>query len=352
MFKLHDGVGRLGSFRTGSGVEVLTPSFVFASRSGFVPSLTSETLCQHVGEGDAIMVAVCVRDVADVGVSLLEGRGYAKFCGFDRTMATVVLPEDVFAPFAASKISKKRALVASAKGHSSISPAQYAALANAVQADLIAFPSNEPEFDGSVKSQEKSVNGTLQFMDACRPSLKDVAAKAMLGVIQGGAHAKLRTWSTEQIRDRSPFGFVLGGLSRCSDSAAVEAAVKGSFALLPRDKLRIVAGAWNLEQTKRMVEAGADFVVSSFPMDRASAGFAILDNNEETNVNLEEFKVDRKPIDGSCECFTCKNHTRGYIQHLLATKEMLATTLLTIHNAWKFQRMFKHLRQQMFNPAK
>ncbi len=355
MFHLHDGSGRLGSFRSSqSGAEVSTPCFVLPSRSGFVPSLTSETLARHVAENEAVAVAVCLRDVADVGVQLLEHTGgYAKFCGFDeKNTVVLVVSEDVFAPFAAAKISKKRVLMASTKGHTSVNPPLFAELANAVHADLLSFPSNEPEFEGSAKSLDKSVNGTLQFMDASRPLLSDNVARVALGVVQGGAQGKLRTWSTEQIRDRSPFGFVLGGLSRSADFGAVEAAVRSSCAMLPRDKLRVVAGTWNEEQTKRLVDAGADFVISSFPLDRAAAGIATLDGGEELDLNLEVHTLDRKPVDEKCACFACRNHTRGYIHHLLATKEMLATTLLTIHNLWRFQRMFKHMRQQMFNPPK
>ena len=34
------------------------------------------------------------------------------------------------------------------------------------------------------------------------------------------------------------------------------------------------------------------------------------------------------PIDPQCDCFACANHTRGYINHLIKTKELLADILL------------------------
>jgi len=37
------------------------------------------------------------------------------------------------------------------------------------------------------------------------------------------------------------------------------------------------------------------------------------------------------PID-SCDCYTCTHYTRAYLHHLFKAKEMLASTLCTIHN--------------------
>lgn len=37
-----------------------------------------------------------------------------------------------------------------------------------------------------------------------------------------------------------------------------------------------------------------------------------------------------KPIKDSCTCLTCKKHTRSYIHHLLISKELLGSILLTM----------------------
>ena len=35
-----------------------------------------------------------------------------------------------------------------------------------------------------------------------------------------------------------------------------------------------------------------------------------------------EFKEDIKPIDETCSCYTCKNFTRAYLNHLLRAGEI------------------------------
>ena len=39
-----------------------------------------------------------------------------------------------------------------------------------------------------------------------------------------------------------------------------------------------------------------------------------------------------RPIEDDCDCSTCAHHTRAYLHHLFKAKEMLASTLATIHN--------------------
>jgi queuine tRNA-ribosyltransferase len=59
------------------------------------------------------------------------------------------------------------------------------------------------------------------------------------------------------------------------------------------------------------------------------------------------FKVDTAPLNASCECYTCKNHHRAYIHHLLSAKEMLAWTLLQIHNHHTMDNFFSGIRDSI-----
>ena len=50
------------------------------------------------------------------------------------------------------------------------------------------------------------------------------------------------------------------------------------------------------------------------------------------------------PLDEECECFSCKRHTRGYINHLLITNELLAPTLLMLHNLHHAKDLLKQVK--------
>lgn len=49
------------------------------------------------------------------------------------------------------------------------------------------------------------------------------------------------------------------------------------------------------------------------------------------NVTRAEFKRDFSPLVEGCGCYTCQHYTK-HIHHLFKAKEMLSSTLCTIHN--------------------
>lgn len=54
--------------------------------------------------------------------------------------------------------------------------------------------------------------------------------------------------------------------------------------------------------------------------------------------------ADLSPLTPDCQCYTCRKHHRAYVQHLLSAKEMLAWTLLQIHNHHVMDRFFAGIR--------
>ena len=53
------------------------------------------------------------------------------------------------------------------------------------------------------------------------------------------------------------------------------------------------------------------------------------------------------PLQEGCTCYTCKNHHRAYIQHLLSAKEMLAWVLLQLHNHHVVDEFFTGVRESI-----
>ncbi len=57
------------------------------------------------------------------------------------------------------------------------------------------------------------------------------------------------------------------------------------------------------------------------------------------------------PLSPNCDCFTCTRYHRAYVHHLLQAKEMLAWTLLQIHNLSVMDRFFDACRKSIANGA-
>ena len=62
------------------------------------------------------------------------------------------------------------------------------------------------------------------------------------------------------------------------------------------------------------------------------------------NMMNATFARDERPIDKGCDCYTCKNFSRAYIRHLIVAKELLAGTLLSIHNLRALIRLVEEIR--------
>jgi len=56
-----------------------------------------------------------------------------------------------------------------------------------------------------------------------------------------------------------------------------------------------------------------------------------------------------RPISENCSCYTCQNHSRAYIRHLIQAKEMLAGTLISIHNIHTLLSLARQLREAIIN---
>ena len=90
---------------------------------------------------------------------------------------------------------------------------------------------------------------------------------------------------------------------------------------------------------------GMDAFTVAFITDATDAGIALnfvfpapSDANFEEPLPLgvdmwsSTFAHDVSPILWDCQCYTCTNHHRAFVQHLLNAKEMLGWVLLQLHN--------------------
>ncbi|MDP1779878.1 MAG: tRNA-guanine transglycosylase, partial [Anaerolineales bacterium] len=62
------------------------------------------------------------------------------------------------------------------------------------------------------------------------------------------------------------------------------------------------------------------------------------------NMMNAAFARDARPLDETCDCYTCQTFTRAYIRHLIVAKELLAGTLLSIHNLRALIRIMESIR--------
>ena len=67
------------------------------------------------------------------------------------------------------------------------------------------------------------------------------------------------------------------------------------------------------------------------------------------NMMNATFARDTAPIDDACDCYTCRTFTRAYLRHLIVAKELLAGTLLSIHNLRALIRLVAEIRASILD---
>jgi len=67
--------------------------------------------------------------------------------------------------------------------------------------------------------------------------------------------------------------------------------------------------------------------------------------NGRVRIKNARHAEDAGPLDGSCDCVTCRNYSRAYLRHLFVSQEMLGLRLLSLHNLRFFQKLMACTRR-------
>lgn len=62
-------------------------------------------------------------------------------------------------------------------------------------------------------------------------------------------------------------------------------------------------------------------------------------------ISRERYVRDNSPISEYCDCYTCKNYNRAYLNHLFTIEDSLAWRLSTIHNLRMYTMLMEILRR-------
>jgi queuine tRNA-ribosyltransferase len=155
--------------------------------------------------------------------------------------------------------------------------------------------------------------------------------QALFGIVQGGLFEDLRNLSLSQITSLDFDGYALGGLAVGEKYQDSEKILKAFGNKLPENKPRYIMGIGSPTMMFLSVENGLDMFDCVLPTRMGRHGTALTWKGK-LNLKSSEVKFDQKPIDEKCDCYTCKNHSRGYIHHLFKKDEALGKILLSIHN--------------------
>lgn len=189
---------------------------------------------------------------------------------------------------------------------------------------------------------ERAVVRTHNWLKRC-VAAKTRSDQALFGIVQGGVFADLRHESAEFVASMDLPGIAIGGLSVGETKAEMHAMLNVLHPILPSNKPRYLMGVGSPEDLVNGVLRGVDIFDCVLPTRLARHQSAFTPTGR-INLMNAGFARDTLPIDQTCNCYACKNFTRAYIRHLVVAKEMLASTLISIHNITFLINLMNNIR--------
>ncbi|HZX45604.1 MAG TPA: tRNA guanosine(34) transglycosylase Tgt [Candidatus Nanoarchaeia archaeon] len=175
--------------------------------------------------------------------------------------------------------------------------------------------------------------------------------QALFGIVQGSSYKYLRLKSAKYMASLPFDGFGIGGsLGKSKDD--MHNILDWTIPLLPKEKPRHLLGIGAVEDLFNSVERGIDMFDCVAPTRWARRGHMYIspeeggtkENKFRLNIENKCFEYDAKPVDKTCGCFACKNHTRAYLRHLFKSSELTYFRLSSLHNLNFLLRLMDKIR--------
>jgi queuine tRNA-ribosyltransferase len=115
---------------------------------------------------------------------------------------------------------------------------------------------------------------------------------------------------------------------------------------MPVDAPRYLMGVGRPQDLVEGVARGVDMFDCVIQTRHARSG-VVYTTRGRIRLTDSRYRADMFPIDPTCGCYTCRTHTRAYLNHLLRVNEVLAATLCSVHNIEWFHRFMARMRESI-----
>lgn len=201
------------------------------------------------------------------------------------------------------------------------------------------------------ESMRMSHRWALRSLDEWRR--EDNGTQKLYGIIQGGIYPQLRQESCEFINEHDFFGTAVGGCLG-ADKTQMHDVVSFTMEMVRKERPVHLLGIGGISDIFVGVRQGIDTFDCVHPTRLARHGGALIKpannpnkNREHLNLRNSMYIKDSSPIEQGCGCETCSWASRGYIHHLLKAKELLAFTLISIHNVYFMNTLMTAIRRAL-----
>ncbi len=184
---------------------------------------------------------------------------------------------------------------------------------------------------------------SMLWADRSRNAFRARDGYGLFGIVQGGMNPVFREQSAKGLLEIGFDGYAIGGLAVGEPQEIMFEMIEVCDPLLPSDRPRYLMGVGKPEDLVGAVARGVDMFDCVLPT-RSGRTAQAWTRQGFLNMRNACHAEDPAPIDPTCSCPACQNHSRAYLHHLTKAKEILGSILLTWHNLHYYQSLVSEMR--------
>jgi queuine tRNA-ribosyltransferase len=332
---------RRGSLVTRHGT-IDTPAFMPVGTAGTVKAMTSEDLA---GLGYGLILGNAYHLALRPGEEVIRRLGgLHRFMNWQGGILTDSGGFQVLSQAERRSISDDGVVFRSHLDGSRLemTPERSMAIQRALGPDIAMSFDDCPPLPSPPERLETAVGRTARWAARCRAAWRS-GDGALFGIVQGGGDPRLRERSAAGIVALGFDGYAIGGVSVGESAALSRSVVEMTAPLLPDDRPRYLMGMGTPADLVEMVAMGIDLFDCVLPTRNARNG-CLFTAAGRLQIKRAEFRDDDRPVDETCACPVCRNHSRAYLRHLYVSGEILSMRLNTLHNLHYYAALMRNVR--------
>ena len=334
----EDGAARCGVLATPHG-SVATPVFMPVGTRGSVKGILPRELREV---GASMILANTYHMLLRPGPAVVaELGGLHEFMGWDGPILTDSGGYQVFSLSELNRIGEDEVEFASHIDGARVrlSAASATAVQNQLGADVIMAFDECASLPSTAERVKLAVDRTVRWAEQSLAAHRN-ERQWMFGIVQGGTARDLRQLCVEELVKLGFPGYAIGGLSVGESHDEMIATVDYTAGMLPQDKPRYLMGVGTPRDLVAAIGAGVDMFDCVMPTRNGRNACAFTQEGT-IKIRNEQYKLQKGPLDAGCDCYTCRNFSRGFLRHMFIVNEMSGPILLSLHNLAFYQRLMR-----------
>ncbi len=338
-----EGRARRGRLELGRGT-IDTPAFMPVGTNGTVKSLTPEEVR---GTGAQILLGNTFHLMLQPGTEVVKAHGdLHDFMNWPGPILTDSGGFQVWSLSKLRKLTEKGVRFRSPIDGSEVflGPEESMQIQTDLGSDIVmAFDECTP-YPATHEQAETSMLLSMRWAARCKKAYRGEGA--LFGIVQGGMYEDLRVESIRGLLDIGFDGYALGGLSVGETKQEMAEVLNFCTPHMPEEKPRYLMGVGTPQDLINGVASGIDMFDCVLPTRNARNGW-LYTSEGVVKIRNAVNRLDTRPLDPACDCYTCQNYSRSYLRHLYHKQEMLVARLCSLHNIHYYQHLVATMRSHI-----